>query len=228
MKPYEPLFFTCEVYKTALLRVVLPTGDQEIISAGDTAANVALPIGFMAVSLNIIEIDGSTRTFKVTLSIDSASLLNGGEIKCDDTTSRKEAKANCPVIRGELSSLFIVPNHSYNVISVQHIYIMQSPQITRSDSFNINPFTTVYLCKYMAVLVQIYGFTISQDTKHDFYDASYSNNPSRVLLPGFLCFFDNPFVSPFNSQIFLDASPHVIDAQMTYINVTFYLQKRQQ
>ena len=112
MTPYEPLLFTCEVYKTALLRVVLPTGDQEVISVGDTAADVALPTGFMAVSLDIIEIDGSTRTFKVTLSIDSAYLLNGGEITCDDTTSRNEAKANCPVI-GELSSLFIVPNNSY-------------------------------------------------------------------------------------------------------------------
>ena len=111
MKPSEPLLFTCEVHGAALLRVMSPTGDQEIISVGDTTDDVALTTGFTAVSLDITEIDESTRNFKLTLSIDSASLLNGGEIKCDDTTSRKEAKANCPVI-GELSSLFIVPKNS--------------------------------------------------------------------------------------------------------------------
>ena len=111
MKPSEPLLFTCEVYGTALLRVALPTGDQEVISVGDTAADIALLAGVTAVALDITEVDESTRNFTLTLSVDSASLLNGGEIKCDDTTSRNEAKAKCPVI-GELSSLFIVPNHS--------------------------------------------------------------------------------------------------------------------
>ena len=106
VKPFEVLLFSCEVKGAALLRVVLPAGDQEIISVGDTTADVALPAGFTAVSLNITEIDGFTRNFNLTFSIDSASLLNGSEIKCDDTTSRKEAKANCPII-GELSSLFI-------------------------------------------------------------------------------------------------------------------------
>ena len=107
VKPYEPLLFTCVVYGAALLRVVLPTGDQEIISIGDTPADVALPAGFTAESLDITEIDGFTRNFNLTFSIDSASLLNGSEIKCDDTTSRNEAKAKCPII-GELSSLAIV------------------------------------------------------------------------------------------------------------------------
>ena len=111
MKPSEPLLFTCEVYGAALLHIVLPTGDQEIVSVGDTPADVALPAGFTAVSLDIIKINDSTRNITLTLSIDSASLLNGGEIKCDDTTSRKEANAKCPVI-GELSPLFIAPNHS--------------------------------------------------------------------------------------------------------------------
>ena len=110
MKPFEPLLFTCEVNGAALLRVTLPTGDQESISIGDTAADVALPAGFTAVALDITEVDESTRNFKLTLSIDSASLLNSDEITCDDSMG-KEAKAKCPVI-GELNSLFIVPNHS--------------------------------------------------------------------------------------------------------------------
>ena len=110
VKPSEPLLFTCEVYGTVLLRIVLPTGDQEIISVGDTVADVVLPAGFTAVAVNITKINESTRNIYLTILIDSASLLNGGEITCDDTTSEKKAKDECPVI-GELSSLFIVPNH---------------------------------------------------------------------------------------------------------------------
>ena len=85
VKPSEPLLFTCEVYGVVLLRVVLPTGDQEIISVLDTAADVALPAGFTAVSLDIREIDESTRNITLSLSIDSAYLLNGGEVKCPIT-----------------------------------------------------------------------------------------------------------------------------------------------
>ena len=96
VKPSEPLLFICEVYGV-VLRVVLPTGDQEIISIGDTTADVCLPTGFTAMSLNITEIDESTRNIILRLSIASASLLNGGEIKCDDTTPRNEAKAKCPI-----------------------------------------------------------------------------------------------------------------------------------
>ena len=106
VKPSEPLLFTCVVYGVVLLRVILPTGDQEIISFGDTRADVDLPTGFTAESLDIIVIDGSTRNFNLTLSIRSASLLAGGEIICDDTTSSNKANATCPII-GKLSS----PSH---------------------------------------------------------------------------------------------------------------------
>ena len=97
VKPSDPLLFTCKVYGVAILRVVLPTGDQEIISLGDTADDVALPVGFTAVSLDITEIDDSTRNLNLTLSIDSASRLEGGIITCDDTTPRNVAEARCPI-----------------------------------------------------------------------------------------------------------------------------------
>ena len=97
VKPFETLLFTCEIYGVVLLRVELPTGDQEIISIGDTAADVALPMGITAVFLDIIEINDTARHFKLTLSIDCASLLNGGEITCDNTTAKKEAKAKCNI-----------------------------------------------------------------------------------------------------------------------------------
>ena len=97
VKPTDPLLFTCEISKAALLRVILPTGDHEVISVGDTAADVALPAGFTAVSLDITEIDATRINYKLTLSVDNASLLEGGEIICDDTTSRYVAKAGCPI-----------------------------------------------------------------------------------------------------------------------------------
>ena len=74
---------------------MLPTGDQEIISLGDTAADVHLPPGFTAVSLDITEIDDSSRNFYLTLSIESALHLKSGNITCDDTTTEKEAEAGC-------------------------------------------------------------------------------------------------------------------------------------
>ena len=96
VKPTEQLHFTCQVNGAVLLRVVLPTGDQETISVGDTAADVDLPLGFTALSLNITEIDDSIRNFSLALIIDNAFFLNGGYIKCDDSTPRKVAKASCP------------------------------------------------------------------------------------------------------------------------------------
>ena len=98
VKPSDPLVFTCEVYGAVLLRVILSTGEQEIISLGDTADIVALPEGFTAVSLDITEIDDSTRNFHLTLSIDNATLLeDGNNITCDDTTSFRRAMAICPI-----------------------------------------------------------------------------------------------------------------------------------
>ena len=98
VRPSDSLLFMCKIYEAVLLRIVLPSGDQEIISLGDTAADVVLPHGFTAVSLNITEIDGHRRNLSLTLSIDNASQLDGGEIKCDNTTSLKEAVARCPII----------------------------------------------------------------------------------------------------------------------------------
>ena len=83
---------------------MLPTGDQEITSIGDTADDISLPTGFTAVSLDITEIDNFKRNFSLTISIANALLLGGGEIICDDTTSRNQASASCPII-GKLNSL---------------------------------------------------------------------------------------------------------------------------
>ena len=113
VNPTEPLLFTCEVYKTFLLRIVLPTGDQEVVSVGDTADDVSLPTGFTAVSLDITEIDKSTRNFNISISIGKASNLGGGEITCDDTTSRNQASASCPIF-GKL-------NYSINPVVISEI-----------------------------------------------------------------------------------------------------------
>ena len=93
----DPLLFTCELHEIIVLRVNISSGSHEHISLRDTAADVALPAGFTAVSLNISEITINTRDFFLTLSIANASLLNGGVIICDDTTPRNRVTAGCLV-----------------------------------------------------------------------------------------------------------------------------------
>ena len=80
----DPLLFTCKLYHVVGIYVRLPNGGQEGISLGDTAVDVVLPAGYMAMSLVITEIDEFLRNFHLTVNIANASLLNGGEISCDD------------------------------------------------------------------------------------------------------------------------------------------------
>ena len=101
--PNDPLVFTCEVNDAPMLRIILPTGEQEGISIGDSANNVALPAGFTADSLVITPLDISTRNISLTLSIEKASLLNGGQITCDDNIISTRAMAGCP-LAGESSA----------------------------------------------------------------------------------------------------------------------------
>ena len=108
VKPTDPLLFTCKIYASVLLRIVFPTGYQEIVSAGDTAADVDLPPGFNVEFLNITTIDESRRNFHLTLSIDKAIYLDNGYIMCDDTTTRKRVKDVCPI--GKLSIQFFIHN----------------------------------------------------------------------------------------------------------------------
>ena len=97
VKPTEPLLFTCEVYESTFLRINLPNGHQELITVGDTVADVNLPAGFTAESSNITVINESLRNLSLTLFITNASLLNDGEILCDDSTPMKRAVVGCPI-----------------------------------------------------------------------------------------------------------------------------------
>ena len=97
VNPSDPLFFTCEIYEVVVLRVIFPIDYQKTISLGDTVERVSLPPGFEAAKLTITEVDDYNRNFSLLLSIDSASRLNGGNITCDNTTSLKEAIAECPI-----------------------------------------------------------------------------------------------------------------------------------
>ena len=87
---------------------MLPTGDTEPISLGDTVniVNENLPAGFKAVSLNISQLDNSIRNIFLTVSVSNASLLDGGEIRCDDTTRRNAVMAGC-LIDSELINILI-------------------------------------------------------------------------------------------------------------------------
>ena len=93
----DSLFFTCELNEVTVLRVVLPTGNREHISLGDTADNILFPAGVTAVFLSIIETSGYTRNISLTLYISNASILDCGEIRCDDTTLKSVVMAGCPV-----------------------------------------------------------------------------------------------------------------------------------
>ena len=106
VKPSDPLIFICEIYDAFLLRVLLPTGDQEIISLEDKIDDITLPTGFTAVSLAIAETDQFRRNFSLTIYIESVSHLKGGNITCDDTTSRKRATAGCTI--GNVSCPLII------------------------------------------------------------------------------------------------------------------------
>ena len=94
----DPLFFTCELIHVFLLRVEFPNGAQESISKGYNSGyqTVVLPAGFKVVSLHIVETDEYKRNISLTLLIVNASLLDGGEIICDDTTNNK-VMAGCQV-----------------------------------------------------------------------------------------------------------------------------------
>ena len=95
--PNDPLIFTCEVNDAITLRVALPTGEQEVVSIGDIPSDLHLPAGFTVDTLFIAEMDILKRNFSLTLSIENASLLNGGQITCDDITTRSTAMAGCPL-----------------------------------------------------------------------------------------------------------------------------------
>ena len=88
-----PLVFTCEV-NSFLMRILLPSGDQEVTSIGDTASDIYVSAGFTVDAFSVTPVDSSTSNVSLTLSIENASLLNGDEIICDDTM----AQARCPLI----------------------------------------------------------------------------------------------------------------------------------
>ena len=99
--PTDSLVFTCEVNEVLVLRLTLPTGDTDSVSFGDTEDDLNLPDGFTADSLVIMGTEESTRNFTLTLFIRNASILNDGNIACDDTTVINRAMAGCPLV-GEL------------------------------------------------------------------------------------------------------------------------------
>ena len=105
--PNDPLVFTCEV-NSFLMRILLPHGDQEVASIGDTESDILFPsAGFTVDTFNVIPVDTFTRNYTLTLSIENASLLNGGQITCDDTTTLSRAMARCPLIGKSKLSLYI-------------------------------------------------------------------------------------------------------------------------
>ena len=120
----DPLTFTCEINGAVSLRVVLPDGEQSVVSVGSDPDDVVLSDGFEAVELNIAENpDDSSRNFTLTLSVARASLLDGSEIKCDDTTDDNVDMAGCPIL-GKLCNTicYVLPG---GVVNKGLIYVLE-------------------------------------------------------------------------------------------------------
>ena len=100
----DPLTFTCEINEANVLRVVLPNGDSDIVEDGSDTDDVDLPDGFTADSLVTTSVDNLTN-FVLTLTISSASLLDGSEIICEDFTGNNVAMAGCPILGKSCSQL---------------------------------------------------------------------------------------------------------------------------
>ena len=97
MDSTDPLLFTCELHDVFVLRVMLPNGYVEPVSVNDTSLNRDLPAGFCDVllSMNTSVVSEFERNFFLTFSIANTSLLDGGEIVCDDTTLKNKVMAGC-------------------------------------------------------------------------------------------------------------------------------------
>ena len=95
--PSDPLIFTCEIFEAHYLLIMLPTGYEKVITLGTTVDQLDLPPGFIACLLYITEVDDVNRNFTLSLCIDSASLLKGGNITCIDNTRSKRATVGCPI-----------------------------------------------------------------------------------------------------------------------------------
>ena len=84
--PNDPLLFTCQLKDIIALRIVLPSGIEEVVSLSDTPTDVNLPAGFTVASSVVSDVNENSKMYKLTISIANASLLDGGEIICDDIT----------------------------------------------------------------------------------------------------------------------------------------------
>ena len=95
----DPLLSTCQLKDNIItLRIVLPSGIQEVVSLSDSPTDVRLPAGFTVASLVVSDVNENSILYKLTISIANTSLLDGGEIICDDMTQRKVAVARCPLV----------------------------------------------------------------------------------------------------------------------------------
>ena len=95
VNPFDSLYFTCEISEAPYLRIVLPTGQNEVISLRATLNDLRLSPGFIPCFLRITEVDDLKGNFTLSLCIDYATRLEGGNITC--STAMKRATVGCPI-----------------------------------------------------------------------------------------------------------------------------------
>ena len=173
--PNDPLLFTCQLKDIIALRIVLPSGIQEVVSLSNTPTDVNLPAGFTVASLGVSDVNGNSILYKLTISIANASLLDGGEIICDDITQRKVAVARCPLV-GKLSTY----NNLHNVLyidyyGIHHIIILRERCTVHGADALFNSymkFHCVFIAKVLHKLTTIQLYRLHETSLLSHYACS--------------------------------------------------------
>ena len=114
--PTDSLHFTCtanEIMALSLI-VTLPSGDMLALNNDGTVSEIGdLPAGFSVESTSVtVNCGGTSLNYILSLSIDSASLLTGGVIFCDDNTIANRVMAGCPTAGMFYNHSFIRNSHN--------------------------------------------------------------------------------------------------------------------
>ena len=98
--PTDPLLFTCNITDTGATRVTVAFSFAVMMSISLTNGNITEGVGPDGINIQSHNVTGEgPYDYILTLSITSASLLNGGMITCDNNGGVTD-RAGCPVAGG--------------------------------------------------------------------------------------------------------------------------------
>ena len=94
----DPLLFTCNITDSpnTIATVTLPPSGDVILLSNDNSTQGMIPEGYTLQSASV-SMNGGLNNFILTLSIESASLLNSSDIICNSGLSGGRVMVGCPV-----------------------------------------------------------------------------------------------------------------------------------